>query len=537
MSYTYIHGTNSLALSLLPKTGFALASPYYLINKYQLAPFGGEVVQSRYVPLNRDYVAFGALETIPIGFSDAYTLKLIVENYTSGEMLCREKLIENIHEEIAGFKAGGFSRLNMVLIYLARAKQTGISTEDIVTIEEIKALNRDIDAMIQYFHLLLLLGTHINVAEQSLVDNFKPQNAALWSAFIEQFTYSNIINKITANKINVEHLYHHRAELSEEALQPLIDMLALSGGHCFSVNKDIKLASDLELEWRGKMRCKDKDFYALSMNASTALATFLKEMMQGLMTAKYFQELHINIIAFLNALKEKRSNLNMLFEMPAQSILSEEDNAFTAAPFPLIFIADNSKKMLLHDERKAEYRAYEPLVVGKDIKTIATRTEENKHVVSEFLVKNGLTSVNVITLDKLKERMISNIAAEFLLVFREQYPHKFKNTNSSGLKKMYKIVNSNQSPYQQLKNMIAIARAKTTPGFSFWYSNSHILGKGRHKNVMHLYKELSRLTLDVDDMSDVLLGLQKITVMINSLSFIHGSIEKSSDNASVRLSS
>ncbi len=536
MSYTYIHGTNSLALALLPKTGFVLASPYFLINKYQLAPLGGEVVHSRYVPLNSGYVAFGALETIPIGLRDAYTLNSIVEQYTSGAMPNREELIKNIHEEIVSFKAGCFSRLNMILVYLARAKQIGISTEDIVTIEEIKTLNRDIDAMIQYFHFLLLLGTHINVAEQSLVDSFKPQNAVLWSTFLSKFTYFNITEKITTNKINVEYLYNHRDVLSEEELQPLIDLLALPGSHYFSVNKDIKQASDLELEWRGKTHCNDKDFYTLSMNTSMALATFFKEMMQGLMTANYFKELHINIIAFLNALKEKRSELNMLFEKPAQNILSEEDSVFSEAPFPLVFIADNNKQILLYDKNKAEYRAYQPLVVGKDIQTIATNTEKNQKSVSDFLVKNGLTSINVITFDKLKECRVSKIAAEFLLVFREQYSHKFKETNSTGLMKMYKIVNSNQSSFEKLKSMIAIARVKTTPGFSFWYSNSHILGKGRHKNVMYLYKELSQLKLDADDISDVWVRLQKITVMITSLSFIHGDLEKSSDNATARLS-
>jgi hypothetical protein len=72
---------------------------------------------------------------------------------------------------------------------------------------------------------------------------------------------------------------------------------------------------------------------------------------------------------------------------------------------------------------------------------------------------------------------------------------KLKNTNSTGIKAIQAIVNSDLSFKEKIYQIKAISIEKIRPGFSYWYSHSHFFGKGRDKLVENIYIHLSALPI------------------------------------------
>ena len=99
---------------------------------------------------------------------------------------------------------------------------------------------------------------------------------------------------------------------------------------------------------------------------------------------------------------------------------------------------------------------------------------------------------------------------------------KFKKSNSSGIKQIFKILQAKTSPLEKLKELQQIGKTKTEKGFSYWYSHSTIFGKGRHKNMEALYEKFKGLAPQ-NSQDDYLANqsLENITQFIKNNTFVY----------------
>lgn len=93
---------------------------------------------------------------------------------------------------------------------------------------------------------------------------------------------------------------------------------------------------------------------------------------------------------------------------------------------------------------------------------------------------------------------------------------RFENTNSTGIKAIQAILDSDLSFKEKIHQIKTIAIEKIKPGFSYWYSHSHFFGKGRDKLVEDIYIHLSALPISLqnnvkDKPSDLLQAIAEFT--------------------------
>ncbi|QMT59059.1 protein kinase [Legionella sp. PC997] len=94
---------------------------------------------------------------------------------------------------------------------------------------------------------------------------------------------------------------------------------------------------------------------------------------------------------------------------------------------------------------------------------------------------------------KFKNAIASFNKCAKVIVNGNQLTRKFTTTNSTGMRKIGRILSSSLSPLEQLEQLHQIGQAKTTAGFFYFFSHSKILGKGRHKNMEKLYEKLAQI--------------------------------------------
>lgn len=154
-----------------------------------------------------------------------------------------------------------------------------------------------------------------------------------------------------------------------------------------------------------------------------------------------------------------------------------------------------SKLMLKHNVTNSDYDEYE---VFPNVAKISEEIASQQNYLKQF----------------------STTFAKFSQPFMQK--DKFQNTNSSGLLRIMRVINSNACPLEKMAQINKIAKAKIQPGFANWYSHSHLFGKGRHKNVDTLYQRLGNI--DTKCFNDDRLAakeLNEITDYIASNTFTH----------------
>src|SRR5207248_3423244 len=87
------------------------------------------------------------------------TLEKIIEHYASGKYNCFRREI-SLEESIKNSREIAFSDINIILIYLARAKANGL--ENVIDKEFQNKFLGEIQAAIHVFYLLLFLGKDIH---------------------------------------------------------------------------------------------------------------------------------------------------------------------------------------------------------------------------------------------------------------------------------------------------------------------------------------------------------------------------------------
>lgn len=514
---TYLHGSNSLIIPLLKSTNFTLISPPQALKLYGVAPFGGEVVQGGYDRLDNDGVAFGALETLQgKSLNTRYTLNTILEKYAYARLNAFSPEANNklLAEQVLTVANNAFSQFNLLLIYLARAKQSELAN-DILTQNDIDKIMQELDTTVQFFNLFLLIGNQINLKE---IKRFNDEEALKLFDSNGEFSFKNLCQKINEKNLNLEMLANQE-NLTSEELQPVLELL----GEFFTTSNETKIDPYyLEFPERGRNTCSDNQFFYFSANKQ--IGSFFRDILQGAVSQNYFDELHIKIRDYLTTLEEKRELFANLLKLESKNLLTEEMQAFTDKPFPLILVVDDNEnitdKFEIIEDAHAEYRTNNPLTFGQDIKILATDTEEHRLLIDTYFKCQNI-AIQAITFNDLKVMKLAKASDQFSSFFLSHYDNKFKETNSSGILELKSLLNASLPARQKLIQIVELARAKTAPGLKLWYSKSHFFGQGRHENVHKLYEEIAKINTRLLYTSEASEALQEIMEWIDKESFTH----------------
>ena len=206
----FIHGTNSSVLAQLIHTEFTLFSPLWMIEKYQIAPLGGELTLGGLDTVNAESrLAFGRLVGRHYSLKDVqrYAFRAVLSN--------KEQMITLAQEKVKSGVGTLFSNINLMLIYIARLKQIGIDNSEWIAQEELDNLYQQTQATLQFLYLILLLGSKIN-PDYELLDKLDPiTKKDTIDSIHTHLTAENILKKITESKIDIKAIYENPNKITK----------------------------------------------------------------------------------------------------------------------------------------------------------------------------------------------------------------------------------------------------------------------------------------------------------------------------------
>ncbi|MFC3908453.1 hypothetical protein ACFORL_05105 [Legionella dresdenensis] len=531
----YIHGTNSLILPLLKATNFNIISPPHSLEQYTLAPFGGEISKGGYQRLDNDGIAFGTLETTqsPVGGTERYTLRKILDKYANQlEPYSIENNKQHLNDCVSNLMSRACSEFNTLLIYLARAKQTGLTTDEVLDQGKIAAIKENLELTRQFLHLFLLLGSKINIKNLNDINPYSEQARRLFFPLTSSdeawFSFVSVCARIKKSQLDIAAIIRN-GDFSEKALQPVINVLNGSEDDFFITGSEVKFDPDYQNVSYARKACNDGHFFSFSTNRGTTIIEHFQDMLRGSIMPSYFSKLHAQIKKYLAIIDKKQVLFERLLAKEPENLLTEDIACFTNKPFPLVLVVEETDKITLFDEHTKEYRSFSPLIIGEDIKTIATTAEHQLLLANYFYTQEK--KVKVITIQELNNLRLEQTIAPLLSFFRDNYDKKFKNTNSAGLVKIKQLLHSNRDHQEKLQEIIKIAKEKTAPGWRLWYSQSHFFGRGRHESVHQLYKKIANIIPQQFHLSDngekaLRDQLTEIGALLKQETFVHGSTSK-----------
>ncbi|MFT4059918.1 MAG: hypothetical protein QM652_10265 [Legionella sp.] len=395
----YIHGTNSATLALMPQTNFQLMSPITMLEEYQLAPLCGELTQGGLNSATADgQPCFAKLN----GGKDRneYSLNSVIYHYTKiNEVLSKEDCLAKLIAYSTHATKDLFYRINIINIYLARAKQLGINLQEISVIQN---LEENFHQVKDIFYLYLLLSTHIIV---------KPNLSSIDSEEISShFSLAKVLEKLKQSKISIQDIYNNP---TAENCQHVIDL--------FTFSKNDKTEYLFEYIDSPQEKRKDKsnleqyDYgYMIYNRSSWSFENILHETCRGHYQMFDFQHIAPSLIDYVEVL-EKRFLVTqkLLHEHSKPLKLSPEDLALVENPLPIILLYNQSHQMHLLEVDSQEYRVEQSLKLGKDIQIVATDTEANIKRLQAYSDRHHL-NLTIISFADLK-RAHRSLATEYPL--------------------------------------------------------------------------------------------------------------------------
>ncbi len=406
----FIHGTNSSVLAQLIHTEFTLFSPLWMIEKYQIAPLGGELTLGGLDTVNAESrLAFGRLVGRHYSLKDVqrYAFRAVLSN--------KEQMITLAQEKVKSGVGTLFSNINLMLIYIARLKQIGIDNSEWIAQEELDNLYQQTQATLQFLYLILLLGSKIN-PDYELLDKLDPiTKKDTIDSIHTHLTAENILKKITESKIDIKAIYEN-PNVSISELERVAHLLKLPKTSTVrskynSLNSRNVVLDETIIFKITHPRNGNSHFgytatslgYRMLQNAGDCrIEFFLADLLEQNASTDFFKRLHDYVLEESLALQKRLPILESLLSKKSVDIFSNTIfQSFIDDPFPIIFICDEETKLSLHNPSSMEYRTEEPLKLGKDILMIATDSLEHQKLIRTYLADHKLDTVSVITFDKL----------------------------------------------------------------------------------------------------------------------------------------
>lgn len=462
-----IHGTNSMIFVGLRKTDFRLISNQGMLKEYGLAPLGGEVdsavwgggTDSLYTP---HYISFGELR-VKDPDNHKYGLEKILSSYTDISLSSVDWYSQRTREYACAGAQCGFDNINNLLINFSRAKQLGGNP---LPADQYQRLLEDFNGIVQLYHFFMLLGKYIHPnisaykrALQELVDNITDieemkkkydeylalaqhfnkkhaidflissyeeyttdeKNNHLRKVIKESFSFESFFKKINIAGLDIRDIYNNPTQDNLQKVLPLLE-IRLAGR-----DSATQLFNTEMLVQEGpavSVSTYDEYLRRIPVNSCEFNIHFLLlDLLLGKNLTDVFDQFEKALQSRIQVLNERFALLEKMFLRPLEEVaLSPQELAFMKESFPVILVmSDNQHKCRLIDPSTREYRSFEPLNFGEDIKMIATDTTEHQLWIIKYLRTNSIKNVEVILMDQLKESLANN-----------QPPRSNPYTNASG---------------------------------------------------------------------------------------------------------
>jgi len=399
----FLHGTNSSVLALLPKTNFQFLSPMQMIDQYGLAPLCGEIEKGGLVGLNPNgRMCFGRLSTQP-KYNKPYTKERIIKDYAvTIPQESHTALLKNYLKKCA---IENFKDINILIIYLARARQIGgVKSENL---PKLSSIEQDFQFTKQYFYFVLCIADHLML---DLGDIDKEEGdreiVIIYDRIYDQFKPTIIRSALNNLNINFQELWE---KPDQKKLEILAQALFSYKGVCFFRPKK-ESESPAVSEELSSYRTPDRaeNFFNNFIRTGEGLASTLLPFMKA--HSKHGGALNNNKVALelikpliLNHLKElevRFETLRKIMNTPLTPF-TEEEMGYVTNNFPIVLLSEDENSIELYSETTLEFRAKEPLTLGKEITGIATNSAENKTILEDFLKKHNLKTVYVTLFEEL----------------------------------------------------------------------------------------------------------------------------------------
>jgi len=428
-----IHGTSSCSLPGIKRTNFTLYPISILLERFDIGPLCGEIIKGGYRGSESD----GQIAFAPLHSDSNYDFQSILSSYATSRNNSKNTL-KTLKHELKFARYSAYSNIQIILIYLSRAKQLGLNTSHLIGLSK---LERDIEAHIQLLYLLLLLDEKIFVDKAKRGNLTKETYRTISLAVLEAVDYDALLEKLSHSKLDLEKIFEEPNSTPDD-LQPVLELLKTPEPP-FESSFSHKLVSSLP----------DRQFFTSDSKNSFVNGGYnYKKIEHGILSSAElsgFMEAYFNIGRMnkdnadkkylLEQIKVFKTSLQtlkniMAVEPKEYAIKKEERQRFVNNPFPLIFVSKYQDITPLFDSTEhsgktppwlyeilhpgvqplqrmgdtSEHRARKPLRlgIGKEIPIVATDTAENQNTLKRFFKENGV-DIAVIPFSLLRKEYIN----------------------------------------------------------------------------------------------------------------------------------
>ncbi len=400
----FLHGTTSRILPFMALTGWQLMSPMDMVEGYLLGVPGGELIRGGLrVATDRCEVCTGRLS---VQETQGYNLEKIIRSYAHNKS--DNYTLNEIKQMLDGqvSKAPGvlFSNINIILIFSLRYRQLGGD------LSPYRALTKDFSAVIHVFYLYLVLIKYIWLDLDKLNRFNEKQKQDLTSAIYHHFNVKRLIEKIQSQRADIKACYddptkdhlNQVLQLLEMPVQSTVktgywacdkeEVITLCETQIFKV-AEVQEACEKKLPEFCQERELTSAIHYICQNLSGySLGSLLVNAVRKIWYREQLALLESDVANYIRCLQNRFETLERCYSRSPLSF-SSEDQRFLDNPAPMILLY-RGDKMQLNDKGAQEYRTAK-LVLGEDIKEIATDTSENKQRLKVFLERHGLARVRV----------------------------------------------------------------------------------------------------------------------------------------------
>lgn len=420
----FIHGTNTSIFSTLPRTNFQLMSPLEMIDNYQTVPMTGEINQGGYAVIGSEPIKDEKMGKTSFGIISAngindYTLNKIIENYAQPRgrnVTSKQEALRQFKSEMENGFSSMFSNINLMIIYLARARHMHDSLDEIISAAELKTLQDNFNDVEQFYCFFQLIGTYIHPNFELLVleteSGIKITKPDYKDAIKTLLTFEHIVDKIKQNQLDMKSIL---ANPTEENLAKALTVLELPQICTVKTwrGEDKKVVLPCTqffcLEaypFKIRDEYQPDSFLIMSKNRNHSGFKFndiLSAFADGCASTSYFEEVTKQAKNLLIAFHDRIRVFNKLVQTPQNQFkLTHLQEHFLAKDYPLILLSDATDKIELDIEDYAEYRSNTALKIGIDITIMATDTQEHRLEIMQFLELHQIRNVQVILFSDLE---------------------------------------------------------------------------------------------------------------------------------------
>lgn len=413
----FIHGTNSSIFSLLPKTNFQIMPILTMLEDFKAVPMSGELTRGGYnivgnTLIKDEIIGRTSFTRMTAKDCNCYSLEKVLSGYTALKISSSDDSLNDFKCALSSGLRRSFANINLILIYFARARQTHLSLEQVISGDELKKLQTDIDATRQFFYFIQLLGEHIHPNFKAIKESGLGRDVS--DAAYTLLTFEYIVDKIIKNKLDMKEILNNP---TRENLEKALTVLE------FPKKCTIKSgvgSHDKEMEFKStQFFCLEPDytevkklyenmdnlFYYFSQNygSGATINEILEKYLSKRADPDFFKKLSKKAQQHIVILNDRVRLFQKLLETPqSQFTLTEDQKYFLKKSFPVVLVSESEDKILMHDNSRDEYRSVTPLKLGDDIKLLATDTYYHRLEILNFLEKYHIDNVKVVLFDDLK---------------------------------------------------------------------------------------------------------------------------------------